>query len=162
MNSHGTYLRMKRLATDILEHISTTGIVRNTVRTALCLLLPAFALSGARADCQPTPNGLVSWWPGDGSGADLVGTNHGILQGGVSASALAWVDSGFSFDGTNGFVQVPDSVALKQAQLRALELEGNQKLWRWLIVVTLVILIVETWIAARLSRRAPVQAESAS
>ena len=53
-------------------------------------------------------------------------------------------------------------LALKEAQLKAMELEGHQKLWRWLIVATLVILIVETWIAARLSRRAPVQAESAT
>lgn len=56
----------------------------------------------------------------------------------------------------------PEQLAQKQAQLRAVELESHQKLWRWLIVATLVILIVETWIAARLSRRAPVQAESAS
>jgi hypothetical protein len=56
----------------------------------------------------------------------------------------------------------PAQLALKQAQLRAVELESHQKLWRWLIVATLVILIVETWIAARLSRRAPVQAESPS
>jgi hypothetical protein len=55
-----------------------------------------------------------------------------------------------------------EQLAQKQAQLRSVELESNQKLWRWLIVATLVILIVETWIAARLSRRAPVQAESAS
>jgi hypothetical protein len=59
-------------------------------------------------------------------------------------------------------IATPEQLALKQAQLRAMELESNQKLWRWLIVVTLVILIVETWIAARLSRRAPVQAESGS
>jgi hypothetical protein len=56
----------------------------------------------------------------------------------------------------------PEQLALKEAQLRAAELESRQKLWRWLIVATLVILIVETWIAARLSRRVPVQAESAS
>ena len=34
------------------------------------------------------------------------------------------------------------------------ELESRQKLWRWLIVATLLILIVETWLADRLTRPA--------
>jgi len=55
-------------------------------------------------------------------------------------------------------VATPAQVARREAQLKAAELESHQKLWRWLIAATLVILIVETWIAARLSRRAPVAA----
>jgi hypothetical protein len=42
--------------------------------------------------------------------------------------------------------------------LKAAELEGHQKLWRWLIAATLVVLIVETWVAARISRRSAVAA----
>jgi len=34
-------------------------------------------------------------------------------------------------------------------QLQNAELEGRQKLWRWLIVTTIGILIVETWLAGR-------------
>ena len=34
------------------------------------------------------------------------------------------------------------------------ELESRQKLWRWLIVATFLILIVETWLADRLTRPA--------
>ena len=49
----------------------------------------------------------------------------------------------------------PEQAARREAQLKATELESHQKLWRWLIVATLVVLIVETWVAARLSRRAP-------
>ena len=52
-------------------------------------------------------------------------------------------------------------IARREAQLKAAELEGHQKLWRWLIAATLVVIIVETWIAARLTRRAAVQTEGA-
>jgi hypothetical protein len=44
--------------------------------------------------------------------------------------------------------------ARKAAQLQATEIESRQKLWRWLIAATLVVLMVETLVAARLSRRA--------
>ncbi len=33
------------------------------------------------------------------------------------------------------------------------ELEGKQKLWRWLILIALAVLAVETWLAARLTQR---------
>lgn len=51
-------------------------------------------------------------------------------------------------------VATPEQIARRESQLKATELESHQKLWRWLIAATLVILIVETWVAARLSRRA--------
>jgi hypothetical protein len=55
-------------------------------------------------------------------------------------------------------IATPAQVARREAQLKATELENHQKLWRWLIAATLVILIAETWVAARLSRNAPVAA----
>ena len=45
----------------------------------------------------------------------------------------------------------------RRRELHHLELESRQKLWRWLIIVVLVILVVETWFAARLTRRASIQ-----
>lgn len=42
-----------------------------------------------------------------------------------------------------------------QRQLQNAELESRQKLWRWLILATIGVLIVETWLAARLSRSRP-------
>ena len=38
------------------------------------------------------------------------------------------------------------------AQRQAAELEGQQKLWRWLIIVALGVLLLETLIAGKLSR----------
>jgi hypothetical protein len=40
----------------------------------------------------------------------------------------------------------------RQRQLRDLELESQQQLWRWLIVVVLGVLGIETWLAGRGSR----------
>ncbi len=44
-------------------------------------------------------------------------------------------------------------IADKIRQMRDVELESRQKLWRWLIAAALAILIVETWLAGRLARQ---------
>ena len=42
----------------------------------------------------------------------------------------------------------------QKKKLQNVELEARQKLWRWLIVAAVVVLMVETWLAGRLTRRA--------
>ena len=50
-------------------------------------------------------------------------------------------------------VQAPSAEEIdRRRQLHDTELERSQQLWRWLIVATLVVLLVETWLAGRLSR----------
>ncbi|MDZ4783243.1 MAG: hypothetical protein SGJ19_23600 [Planctomycetia bacterium] len=49
--------------------------------------------------------------------------------------------------------------AEQSRQLRDVELEGRQKLWQWLVVAVLAVLIAETWLAGRLSRPSLNQAE---
>jgi hypothetical protein len=44
--------------------------------------------------------------------------------------------------------------AARLEQLRDVELEGRQRIWQWLVAAALGALIVETWLAGRLSRRA--------
>src|SRR5215471_4894570 len=87
--------------------VGTSGMF-GCFHIALLLLLVA-CFHAPAASCFPPPTGIISWWPGDGDASDVVGTNDGILQGGATASAAAVVNSGFSFDGTNGYVQMPDS-----------------------------------------------------
>ena len=41
----------------------------------------------------------------------------------------------------------------QRQRLHAAELESRQKLWRWLIVMALVVLLTETWLAGRITRR---------
>jgi len=49
---------------------------------------------------------LVSWWPGEGNANDIVGTNSGTLQSGVSFSA-AEVGQGFVFTSDGDGIAVP-------------------------------------------------------
>lgn len=70
--------------------------------------------AGSEGICRPSvaaPAGLVSWWPGNGTADDVVGTNNGTLQGGT-AYAPGKVGQGFSFDGTDDFVHVPSPSAI--------------------------------------------------
>lgn len=45
----------------------------------------------------------------------------------------------------------------RQRQLQNMELEKRQKLWRWLIIVALGVLLLETIVAGRLSRQRPAE-----
>jgi hypothetical protein len=67
--------------------------------------------------CLPAPPDLVGWWPGEGNADDFAGTNNGTLLGGATASTAGMAGLAFAFDGTNSFVQVPDSPELNPANL---------------------------------------------
>jgi hypothetical protein len=54
---------------------------------------------------------LISWWRAEGDATDAVGLNNGTLQGAVTF-ASGEVGQGFSFNGINTAVQVPDSPSL--------------------------------------------------
>jgi len=70
----------------------------------------------ATSVCVPPPPNMVSWWPGDGNANDISGNNNnGSLQGGATFAA-GKVDQAFSFNGSDAFVLVPDSVSLNPAE----------------------------------------------
>lgn len=54
----------------------------------------------------------------------------------------------------------PEEAAEERRQLRNAELEGRQKLWRWLVVAALAILTLETWLAGRLGKSLPALSEA--
>ena len=80
--------------------------------------LVVFLLSGAvsaRAggNCAPAPAGMIGWWAGDGNANTFIGTNNGTLQGTVTATSPGINGSCFTFDGTNSFVAISNSVLLQ-------------------------------------------------
>jgi uncharacterized repeat protein (TIGR01451 family) len=89
------------------------GLVMVVFLAALAMAIRA----DAAGSCFSAPPGLVGWWPGDGSAADIASTNNGTLQGGATANATGVVGPAFSFDGTNGFVQIPNAPALQPTNL---------------------------------------------
>ena len=48
--------------------------------------------------------------------------------------------------------RTPRAEEAKRRQLASAELENRQKLWRWLIVLALVVLLAESWLAGRTAR----------
>jgi hypothetical protein len=76
-------------------------------------------------DCTPAPAGLVAWWPGEGNANDIIGTNNGTLSSSGATYAGGQVGLGFRLDGTNGYVQIPDSDVLKPTNVTA-------EAWVWL------------------------------
>jgi hypothetical protein len=59
------------------------------------------------ASCLSPPAGLVGWWPGDGNANEVQRGNNGTVQGGVTF-APGEVAQAFNFNGSTGFVTVPD------------------------------------------------------
>jgi hypothetical protein len=57
---------------------------------------------------------------------------------------------------SDGVEPVRSTTAEVERQLRARELEGQQKLWRWVVLTALVVLLLETWLAGRAARHRPV------
>src|SRR5438045_1087547 len=92
-------------------------LTRRWLAALLAAAFPGFSCQIEAANCTPAPTGLIGWWPGDGTANDLLGANNGLLLGGASASAVGIDGSAFSFDGTNGYVQIADFPTLRPTNL---------------------------------------------
>ena len=79
--------------------------------------------------CMTTPANIVGWWPGDGNTYDLARTNFAVLNAGATYGA-AMASHGFSFDGSDDYVEVPNAPDLNPTNAITLEAwvyqTGNQ------------------------------------
>ena len=62
--------------------------------------------AGMCPHCASPAAGLVSWWPGENNGSDIVGTHNGTLENGV-AFAGGKVGRAFNMDGVDDKVTIP-------------------------------------------------------
>ena len=90
--------------------------------TILAALVPL--LSHAQLSCTTPPSGLVAWWPAEGNANDIIGTNNGILQGGIGF-ASGEIGQAFAFNNTNATVIVPASSSLDVGNGSGLTLEAS-------------------------------------
>lgn len=78
----------------------------------------------AAGACYPVPDGIVSWWPGNGNANDIIDSNNGNLVNNVTFST-GMVGTGFDFDGTS-FVQAPTTGLPIGSSSRTLEMWVNE------------------------------------
>jgi len=91
--------------------LSDAGTYSVAVSNAFGSVLSTNAtLTVNQAVCTNAPAGIVSWWPAEGNGNDIAGSNPGTVTG-VSYSA-GEVGQAFNFNGTNGSVFIPASSSL--------------------------------------------------
>jgi len=96
------------------QHLAQPGVAQITVYDPDTDLLSAplafIIYPNSPEGCTAPPSGLVSWWPGEGSGNDVMGRNSGTLKGAV-AFAPGMVSEAFSLDGSS-YIEVPNSPSL--------------------------------------------------
>jgi CSLREA domain-containing protein len=93
-----------------------TNTPRPTVPTATPTSTVPTPTPTSTPGCAPQPADMAAWWPLDeltGTTAwDVIGGNHGDVQGGATVANPAKVAAGRRFDGSTGLVVVPHSPSL--------------------------------------------------
>jgi YVTN family beta-propeller protein len=91
------------------DNVSVINTATDSVIATTTVGNGPIAFGGFIASPPAVTNGLVSLWRGEGNAFDVVGGNHGTLQGGTAfAAGKVW--QAFSFAGTS-YVQAPATVA---------------------------------------------------
>src|SRR5436190_17994618 len=76
--------------------------MKKNIAAILALACVVLAMpSGVSAACVNPPSGLVSWWPGEGNGNDIVGSNSATANVSFSPGE---VGQAFNFSGTGAVV----------------------------------------------------------
>src|SRR5256885_13529673 len=77
-------------------------------------------VASAQTNCVSPPQGLLSWWKGDGNSLDSVGGHHGVLHNATNYPA-GKVQQTFDFNGIDQWVEIPDSPSLNPSNSLTLE-----------------------------------------
>jgi uncharacterized repeat protein (TIGR01451 family) len=79
--------------------------------------------AGKCRSCAPVPSGMVAWWKAEDNALDLIGTNDGNLQGGVTYAA-GKVGQAFSFSVDGAMVTIPHHTTLLLDSNQAATFDG--------------------------------------
>lgn len=71
-------------------------------------------------NCVTASTNIVGWWPGDGNTYDFARTNFGVLKNGATYGA-AMASHGFSFDGSDDYVEIANAPDLNPTGAITLE-----------------------------------------
>lgn len=85
--------------------------VVSNIGVAIFFLFLATPAGVKAAGCTPLPPGAVGWWAGEANANDGLGIANGTNVSGVTF-APGKVGQAFVFNGTNSYVQIPDSIQL--------------------------------------------------
>lgn len=88
------------------------AVITNVVG-AVTSAVASLTVNVPEGNCLSAPLGMLGWWPGDGNADDFFSINHGTLVGGGTAGGAGKVGAAFTFNGTNNYVSIPDSPALR-------------------------------------------------
>lgn len=91
---------------DVMKNINQ--IFKVLIGGLISLFVFTFFNHAFAQTCISPPAGLVSWWPGQGNADDVIGGNHGILEGGTGFTP-GIVGQAFILDGVDDFVLVPEA-----------------------------------------------------
>lgn len=91
------------------KHARVPGNLKRVIMTLAAGLFVAMAHAQT---CTPAPPEIISWWPAEGNADDVMGTNNGILLGGLSFTN-GEVGQGFWFNNTNQGVDISSNSSLR-------------------------------------------------
>jgi hypothetical protein len=77
----------------------------------ICATVAGFTTTRVQAQtCEPPPTGIVSWFPLDADGTEIVGGFDGIsLANGASFAPAGYVAGALDLDGVDDYLRLPDN-----------------------------------------------------
>jgi probable HAF family extracellular repeat protein len=102
------------VGTSLIQAYNINGAGQITASGYVGDQLHAFLLTPmvCGVNCTAAPSNLIDWWPGDGDANDIVSGVGGVTRG--AGYATAAVNKGFTFDGVNDYVDVPNAMSLPE------------------------------------------------